>query len=123
MLCEKCKADVPEEEMFQFGGQKLCEDCYIEIMSRPKPCDPGAVSAAKAARELQGHKGTKGLTPIQKKIYDYLKKKGSVQREELAEYMNMTLDELQGHFAVLRHCELARGFKEDNKYYFTLMDN
>jgi hypothetical protein len=121
MICEKCKADVPEEEMFQFGGQKYCEDCYIEIQSRPKPCDPGAVSAAKAARELQGQKGIEGLNPNQKKIYNYLKENGDVRREELAKYMQLTPDELQGEFAVLRHCELARGFKKDNKFYFTLM--
>lgn len=121
MLCEKCKADVPEEEMFQFGGEKLCEDCYIETQSRPKPCDPGAVSAAKAARELQGHKGTAGLTPLQKRIYNLLKEKGKITGKEMVAMLGITPEELQGQFAVLRHCELARGFKEDNKIYFTLM--
>ncbi|CEO87387.1 MAG TPA: hypothetical protein GX520_05630 [Syntrophaceticus sp.] len=121
MRCEKCQADVANEDTFQYGGQTICEDCYIEAMSRPQPCDPGAVSAARAARELQGHKGIEGLTPIQKKIYNFLKEKGKVPREELAKYMQLTPEELQGQFAVLRHCELARGFKEGNKIYFTLM--
>lgn len=121
MICEKCKADVPEEEMFQFGGQKYCEDCYIEIQSRPKPCDPGAVSAAKASRELQGHKGIEGLTSNQKKIYNYLKENGKVPQKELLAYMQLTPEELQGEFAVLRHCELAQGGKDGNTLYFTLM--
>ncbi|MGB4504061.1 MAG: winged helix-turn-helix domain-containing protein [Syntrophaceticus sp.] len=121
MRCEKCQVEVAKEEAFQHGGQTLCEDCYIETISRPQPCDPGAVSAAKAARELQGQKGLEGLTPVQKKIYNYLKEKGKATQAELAEYMQMSPDELQGHFAVLRHCELARGCKEGNKVYFTLM--
>ncbi|MDN5376447.1 MAG: hypothetical protein PWQ39_1488 [Thermacetogenium sp.] len=121
MRCEKCQADVPEDEIYGHAGMKLCEDCYIAALTRPQPCDPGAVSAARTARELQGQKGTDGLTPLQKKIYDYLKEKGKATREEIAGALGISPEELQNNFAVLRHCELARACKEGNTIYLTLM--
>lgn len=121
MRCEKCQADVPEEEIYEHGTQKICEDCYIEAMTRPQPCDPGAVSAARIARELQGHTGTEGLTPLQQKIYNYLKEKGKATRQEIVKELDIPPEELQKNFAVLRHCELARGCKEGDKIYLTLM--
>jgi len=119
--CDKCQTDVPEIEIHEHRGRKLCEDCYVAALTRPQPCDPGAVSAARTSRELQGFKGAQGLTPLQKKIYDYLKEKGKATRPELAAYVGIPLEDLEKEFAVLRHCELARGFKEGNTVYLTLM--
>ena len=86
-------------------------------------CDPGAVSAARASRDLQGQKGTQGITPLQKKMYDYMKEKGKATREETAEYMNIPWEDLEKQFTVLRHCELMRAFKDGDKVYLTLMEN
>ncbi len=37
--CPKCGAEVPEEEMYEAGGQMVCEDCKIKLMPSPsKPC-------------------------------------------------------------------------------------
>ncbi|HHW40424.1 MAG TPA: hypothetical protein GXX19_04600 [Syntrophomonadaceae bacterium] len=121
MICEKCRAEVSEDDIYEHGGRKLCEDCYIAALHRPQPCDPGAVSAARASRELQGHKGAQGLTPVQKKIYDYLKEKGKATRQEVAEYMGLPWEDIERDFAVLRHCELVRAFKDGNEVFLTLM--
>lgn len=122
MICDKCKAEVPEDDIYVYGGRKLCEDCYIAALHRPQPCDPGAVSAARASRELQGHKGTDGLTPVQKKIYEYLKEKGKATRQEVAEQIGIPLEDLERDFAILRHCELVRAFKEGNDVFLTVMN-
>lgn len=121
MRCDKCDTEVPDDEIFVHAGRNLCEDCYISVMARPKPCDPGAVSAARASRELQGQQGTQGLTPVQRKLYDYLKDRGKAKREEVAAYMDMPMEDLEGVFAVMRHMCLVRGFKEDDTIFFTLM--
>ncbi len=121
MRCDKCQAEVPEVEIHEHAGKKLCEDCYIAALTRPQPCDPAAVSAARASRQLQGHRGAEGLTPLQRKIYEYLKEKGKATREEVAAYMGMPWEELEKQFAILRHCELARAFKEGDTIYLTLM--
>jgi len=36
MKCEKCTSEIPEGEVFRYGGKNYCEDCYVEIRSVPK---------------------------------------------------------------------------------------
>ncbi len=112
MLCDKCQSEVPDDEIYVKAGTNLCEDCYVVAMSRPKTCDIGAVSAARASRELLGQKGAEGLTPLQRKFYDYVKEKESVLSEELCAYMGKTQEECEGIFATLRHLELVKGHRE-----------
>ncbi len=83
-------------------------------------CDPIAVRSATKIREKKGISGTDGLTEIQKTVYDFIKSKGSVTREEIMEGLNLTLREMENHFTVLRHCELVKGFKDGEKYYLTV---
>ncbi|NMB40599.1 MAG: hypothetical protein GX996_01495 [Firmicutes bacterium] len=122
MFCEKCGADIPEEEIFNHGGKNYCEDCYIEIISVPQACDPMAVRSARLTRERLGHQGTEGLLPIQKKVYNYLREHGKATREQVAAELGLEPKELEKHFSVLRHCELAKGLKEGNRIYLTVMD-
>lgn len=122
MICERCKEAIPEgDETFDYYGKTLCEDCYIGAVQPPRPCDPAAVSSAQSTRVMLGQTGTQGLTPIQKRIYEFIKEKGKVTKEEIAAGFELPPWELEKQFAVLRHCELVRGFKEDNKIYMTLM--
>jgi hypothetical protein len=120
MQCEKCQSEVPENDIHVHEGRKLCEDCYVVALTRPVTCDPGAVSAARASRELQGQTGTQGITPLQKKMYDYVEENGKATREETAEYMNIPWEDLEKQFTVLRHCELMRAFKEGDKVYLAV---
>lgn len=123
MLCENCGMEIPEGEIFKHGGQNLCEDCYIEAASELKTCDPMAVRSARITREKLGQKGTEGLLPIQKKIYDYLREHGKATRDQIARDFKLEQIELEKHFSVLRHCELVKGLKEGNTIYMTLMDS
>ena len=41
-----------------------------------------AVRSARLTREKLGHKGTEGLLPIQKQIYEYIKANKEIPREE-----------------------------------------
>lgn len=122
MQCDKCHAEVSEDDIYTHAGRNLCEDCYIAALTLPKPCDPGAVSAARASRELNGYRGAEGLTPRQRQIYNYLKEKGKATRDEIAGALNLAVEDVEREFAILRHCELARGFKEGNQVYLTLMN-
>ena len=122
MICEQCQQELPEEEAFKHAGKTVCEDCYVDLVSVPKTCDPMAVRSARLTRELQGQTGEDGLLPIQKQIYSFLKEQGQATREEIAEQFELSPKELEKHFAVLRHCELARGFKEGQTVYLTTMN-
>lgn len=119
MKCDNCKVTVKnEDEIMRHRGKNLCEDCYMEVVSIPKTCDPMAVRSAKLTRESQGQDGVDGLLPIQKEIYEFIEEKEKVSVEELIEKFNLNQQELQKQFAVLRHCELCRMTKEEDGRIF-----
>ena len=119
MLCDICGKEVPEAEVEYHGEQKLCEDCFVEVLSVPKACNPMAVRSARITRESQGQQGTAGLLPIQEEIYLFVKEKEKITRADVSRHFNLSPKDLENHFAVLRHCELVRGFKEGNEIYLT----
>lgn len=123
MQCENCGVPVSGEELFEHGGKKYCEDCYIEAATVLKTCDPLAVRAARVTREKSGQRGAEGLLPVQKMIYDYLKKNGKATREQIARELQLEQKDLEKHFSVLRHCELVKGRKEGEIIYMILMDS
>ncbi len=122
MICSHCQQEIPEKEAFDHGGQIFCEDCYVELISVPKTCNPMSVRSALLTRQAQGQSGPEGLLPLQKEIYTFLKEQGQATREEVSRHFGLAPKELEKHFAVLRHCELARGFKDGNTVYLTTMD-
>ncbi len=88
-------------------------------MNPPKVCDPLAVSSTLSVRKQLGQTGTEGLTELQKKIYNIVAERGQISKEELTSRLNMTPAEIEREFAVLRHGELLRAFKEGNIVYFS----
>jgi len=118
MNCECCGCELREEDILSFQGKSLCEDCCFDLMNPPKTCDPTAVSSTLTLRKELGQKGTEGLSELQKSIYNLVIEKGTISREELITTLKLTPTVFEREFAVLRHCELLRGFKKDNKVYF-----
>jgi hypothetical protein len=118
MNCDKCATVIDSEDSFQHAGQTLCEDCYMDVMTAPKACDPWAVHTAK---ELAGKEFS--LTPGQQKILDHITNSGPLSAEEICSQLAITLDEFQRNFATLRHMELARGFKDGDEVRFTLFQD
>ena len=82
-------------------------------MNPPKTCDPTAVSSTLNVRKELGQNGTEGLSELQRKIYNLVVEKGTISREDLMATLGLTPAVFEREFAVLRHCELLRGFKED----------
>ena len=117
MRCDRCGCEISEDESYNYLGQTLCEDCYIDIRYPPKTCDPWAVYSATRSRESLGLKEAEGLTDLQKTIYEFIKSKEKVSSEEVMENLNISQPELQTQLAILRHCELIRGHKEGDKVY------
>ena len=118
MNCEKCAAAIDPEESFQHAGQTLCEDCYMDVMTAPKACDPWAVYTAK---DLAGKEFT--LTSSQQRILDLITNNGPLTAEEICKQLAINEDDFQRNFATLRHMELARGFKKGDQVCFTLFND
>ena len=118
--CEKCGKEIKEEQRYEYLGRGYCEDCYMDVLSPPKACDPWAVYAAQCS--LQGKNKLSALTPLQYRIVDYVRGKGKVTAEEVTEHLHITEGELKREFAVLRHMEVLRGTKEGGRHLYTLFD-
>ena len=122
MKCKRCGRDITDSELYEHLGEALCEDCYINIRYPAKACDPWAVYNATRSRETLGLKGVEGLTELQGAIYEFVKSNGKVTREELMKNFNLADPELQTQLAILRHCELVKGSKEDDQIYLVPFD-
>jgi hypothetical protein len=118
LKCHQCGLNLEESQVNHFQGKVLCEDCCFELMNPPKVCDPLAVSSTLSVRKQLGQTGTQGLTELQKQIYNTVVERGKISREEVTSRLNMTPAEMEREFAILRHCELLRAFKEGNIVYF-----
>jgi len=115
--CTKCGAAVDSDEVKEFRGAELCEDCYLDALSPTVVCDPWAVHTAKSLKDLPGGHA---LTPVQQQLYDLVKEKGEVPIPEAAAHLGLTEDGLRREFAPLRHMEKLRACKKDNLILLTL---
>ena len=117
MKCQRCQRDILEDEIFTHLGKTLCEDCYIDVMSPAKACDPWAVYSATRTRETSGQKEAEGLTSFQKEVYGFIKQKGKITAAEVMENFHINQHDMESIVATLRHCELVRGQKEKDGIY------
>jgi hypothetical protein len=108
-----------EAESYDFHGKVLCEDCYMYETNPPKACDPMEVASALSVRKQLGQSGESGLTELQKKIYRIIEEQGKISKEELLAVVKIKPEKSEQQFAIPRHCELIRTFKEGDKVYFT----
>jgi len=117
MKCNRCGREVKEGDSYTHFGETLCEDCYLDMRLDVKGCDPWAVHSATRLRESSGLKGDEGLNELQKAIYELVKSKDKVTREEVMEILSLSESEMRIQLAILRHCELVKGHKEDGNVY------
>jgi predicted transcriptional regulator len=94
----------------EYLGQILCEDCYMDVLSPAKPCDPWAVYTAKSFSLKES-----ALTKLQEEILKILQETGGVEPDVLAEKLNLKLSALQREIATLRHMEKLRATMKDGK--------
>ena len=116
--CSKCGKTLEKHECYEHQGKVFCEDCYMDILSPPKACDPWAVHSAKTF--LRGKDKLSTLTPLQLKIVDYFGGKGEATIEEMVENLNLAEEVLRREFAVLRHMEVLRATRKDGKVVYIL---
>jgi predicted HTH transcriptional regulator len=94
-------------------GRILCEDCYMDLLSPAKACDPWAVHSAKTF--LKGSSQDLQLNPTQQKILEVLTKNGPTEPGKLLEMVGIKETDLERDLAALRHMEKIRGELRDGK--------
>ena len=116
--CARCSKEIEKQQCYEHQGKVFCEDCYMDLLSPPKACDPWAVHSAQTF--LKGKDKLSTLTPLQLNIVHYVSGKGGATIEEMVENLNLTEKELRREFAVLRHMEVLRAAKKDGKILYIL---
>jgi DNA-directed RNA polymerase subunit RPC12/RpoP len=116
--CARCGKKIEKHQSYDHQGNVFCEECYMDILSPPKACDPWAVYSAQTF--LKGKDKLSTLTPSQLKIVDYIGGKGEATIEEMVENLNLTEEVLRREFAVLRHMEVLRATKKDGQIVYIL---
>jgi DNA-directed RNA polymerase subunit RPC12/RpoP len=116
--CARCAKEIEKQQGYEHQGKLFCEDCYMDILSPPKACDPWAVHSAQTF--LKGKDKLSTLTLLQSKIVNYVKEKGEATAEAMIRDLHLTEEELRREFAVLRHMEVLRATKKEEKVYYLL---
>jgi hypothetical protein len=116
--CAKCGRKIEKQQSYEGPGGLFCEDCYMDILSPPKACDPWAVHSAQTF--LKGKDRLSTLTPLQQNILNYIKEKKEATLEEMIGNLHLPEEELRREFAVLRHMEILRATKKEGKILYIL---
>ena len=107
MECERCKETIVKGEQREHHGQILCEDCYMDLLSPARTCDPWAVHSAQTLAKKSG--GSLELTEIQKKILEFVQEAGGAEPGVIVERLQIKPADLEREVAALRHMEKIRG--------------
>jgi len=116
--CNRCGKNIEKQQCYEHHGKVFCEDCYMDFLSPPKACDPWAVYSAQTF--LKGKDKLSILTPLQFNMVNYIKAKGEATIEEMIKDLRLTEEELRSEFVVLRHMEILRATKKEDKILYTL---
>jgi hypothetical protein len=116
--CRKCSKEIEKQQDYEYQGDVFCEDCYMDILSPAKACDPWAVHSAQTF--LKGKDKLSTLTPLQLNIVHHIRGKGGATIEEMVENLNLTEEILRREFAVLRHMEILKAIKKEDKICYIL---
>lgn len=108
MLCDRCQAETPSDDLREHAGQNLCEDCYMDALSPAKTCDPWATYTASRLPEQT-------LNPRQEQIMALLRRQREATREALMDELGLPWGEVEREVAALRHMEMIRGHLKPDK--------
>ena len=117
MICDRCRQSIKKGEERKHHGQILCEDCYMDVLSPPRACDPWAVYTAKS---LERNGVSPEVTEVQKKILRLLEETGGLEPALIAEKLQLKMPDLEKEIATLRHMEKVRGELRNGKKFVCL---
>ncbi|MBI5444410.1 MAG: hypothetical protein HY900_24765 [Deltaproteobacteria bacterium] len=113
MQCSRCDREMAPEDAVDRGGQLVCEDCLMDLLSPAKACDPWAVKMAKGSMGTTAD-AVAALQGVEKRLYELVCQRGAVLKVELPALLEVTPDQVDRALAVLRHMELLRGQKAED---------
>ncbi len=117
MKCDECAAEIAPGDARGHAGRTLCEDCYLDVLSAPRACDPWAVYSATRTATRNG-----SLTPLQERMLDLIRTRGPLSRDRICGELGISEADFRDTIATLRHMELARACKVNGEVCYTRFD-
>lgn len=117
MNCQRCQAQVDESELREHHGHRVCEDCYMDLLSPTRMCDPWAVRSAKSTLEL---KDGDNLNDLQQGILEILQQCEGISLRDLAVRLKTSERQLEKEVAALRHMEKVRAAMQNGRKVLVL---
>ncbi len=110
MECHKCGTPIPPGEERSYHDIILCEDCYMDVLSPARACDPWAVrSAGLSARSGDSLEGS----AVQQRILSLIRENNGMSIDDLAERLALKTGDVEREIAALRHMEKVRATLRD----------
>lgn len=119
MNCSRCGRELTEEQRYVYQDKVLCEDCLMDTGLSTRECDPWATYIDTSSRKRQGLTGSAGLTELEAKVYQFIKGKGKVTREEVRQNLGLSELDLRAQLVTLMHAELVKERGEGGQLYLT----
>ena len=104
--CTNCKEQIKPGEGKKLHGQTFCEDCFMDVFSPPRTCDPWAV---RSATMTQGVPQIQSVNEIQGRILKILAATGGIELHTLAKELKMKPSDVERQVAALVHMKKVRG--------------
>jgi len=105
------------KKTFEIRGIIAAISHSLDVRLEIKACDPWAVHSATKFRRGSGLQAVEGVPDVQREICKLVKRNGKVEREEAMERFDLPEKQMQAQLAVLRHGELIKRHKEQDKLY------
>ncbi|MDY6853138.1 MAG: hypothetical protein SWO11_00300 [Thermodesulfobacteriota bacterium] len=122
MKCSRCGTELDEEYPYKIRWERVCEECYIDNSLPKHPCDPIAQMVMENFMETFQRSPMEELSERQRNIYEFIKEKGRVTPEEIAQTFGLRPLDLTQDFIILRRFGLAKGSKIGDKVYYVLWE-
>ena len=117
LKCERCGDYMAEEDSYELGNERICEDCYIDSAMPQNPCDPVSQSGVDKFSEAFGVVKPEALLEEQRKVYEFIQENGKVTPLEMMQEFSMREGDLRQILIVLRRFKLAKGARIDGEIY------
>ena len=115
MDCDRCGEVVEVGDEKVYHSETLCEDCYMDVLSPTRICDPWAVHNAKSSLGTEA-----SLTRVQQEIIGILTDTGGAGMATLTAKLNLKAKEIERNLAALRHMEKIKARPENGQKIFCL---
>jgi hypothetical protein len=115
--CSRCHRELTEDQSYIYQGEVFCEDCLMDAGLSMKECDPWATYVDKRSGVQPGMKRAEKLTEMERSVYEFVKSRGRVTREEVMEGLGLSETDLKVQLVPLMHSEMVKEAGEGGKQY------